>query len=196
VGVVGESDGAAAPAASAAAEESKVGGGDAPPAAAAPAVAAAPAPAPRPAKKAAEKKSNIFDRLTDTKLYTGAHKARFDADGRGRGKAGRDDIATTDQLSKLVRGGGGGGGTMGPSGPPVREVSPERKVAAAPAPAKKKKPAAEKKGSIFDRLTDTSLYTGAHKARFGADGKGRGLQGRDGGINQNPTASLANLTRR
>jgi hypothetical protein len=37
---------------------------------------------------------NIFDRLTDTSQYTGAHKHRFDADGRGRGLAGRDRIAT------------------------------------------------------------------------------------------------------
>eukprot|EP00947_MAST-08B_sp_MAST-8B-sp1_P001764 g1764.t1 len=34
-------------------------------------------------------------------------------------------------------------------------------------------------GGIFDRLTDSSLYTGAHKARFNADGTGRGLGGRD-----------------
>jgi hypothetical protein len=84
---------------------------------------------------------------------------------------------------------------MAPSGPvvPAREVSPERKTTIA---AKKPKAAASGGGSIFDRLTDTSKYTGAHKARFGADGRGRGLSGRDGGINQNPTASLANLTRR
>ena len=29
-----------------------------------------------------------------------------------------------------------------------------------------------------DRMTDTSKYTGAHKERFGADGKGKGLEGR------------------
>jgi len=34
------------------------------------------------------------------------------------------------------------------------------------------------KPSIFDKLTDTSKYTGAHKARFGADGKGKGISGR------------------
>lgn len=33
--------------------------------------------------------------------------------------------------------------------------------------------------SIFDRLTDTSGYTGAHKARFNRNGKGRGIEGRD-----------------
>eukprot|EP01006_Ploeotia_vitrea_P044425 TRINITY_DN66830_c13_g7_i1.p1 TRINITY_DN66830_c13_g7~~TRINITY_DN66830_c13_g7_i1.p1 ORF type:complete len:484 (-),score=251.26 TRINITY_DN66830_c13_g7_i1:82-1533(-) len=33
--------------------------------------------------------------------------------------------------------------------------------------------------SIFDRLTDTSGYTGTHKHRFDKKGKGRGLAGRD-----------------
>jgi len=32
---------------------------------------------------------------------------------------------------------------------------------------------------VLDRLTDTSLYTGSHRERFDADGKGRGLAGRD-----------------
>ena len=34
------------------------------------------------------------------------------------------------------------------------------------------------KSDATDRLTDTSKYTGAHKERFGADGKGKGLEGR------------------
>lgn len=32
----------------------------------------------------------IFDKLTDTSLYTGTHKLRFDENGQGRGKDGRD----------------------------------------------------------------------------------------------------------
>ncbi|KAJ6634951.1 Tubulin polymerization-promoting protein like [Pseudolycoriella hygida] len=32
---------------------------------------------------------------------------------------------------------------------------------------------------VTDRLTDTTKYTGAHKARFGEDGKGKGLEGRE-----------------
>lgn len=51
---------------------------------------------------------------------------------------------------------------------PVRSASPKR-AAAAGSPKK----------DIFSRLTDTSGYTGAHKARFNADGTGRGLAGRD-----------------
>ncbi|XP_063694519.1 tubulin polymerization-promoting protein family member 2-like [Bolinopsis microptera] len=34
------------------------------------------------------------------------------------------------------------------------------------------------KGGATGRLTDTSKYTGSHKERFGADGKGKGLEGR------------------
>jgi len=34
-------------------------------------------------------------------------------------------------------------------------------------------------GSIFDKLTDSSQYTGAHKQRFDETGRGRGLAGRD-----------------
>lgn len=32
----------------------------------------------------------IFDKLTDSSQYTGTHKHRFDSDGKGRGRAGRD----------------------------------------------------------------------------------------------------------
>lgn len=34
-------------------------------------------------------------------------------------------------------------------------------------------------GGIFSKLTDASLYTGAHKERFDGDGHGRGLAGRE-----------------
>ncbi|OQV22543.1 putative Tubulin polymerization-promoting protein-like protein [Hypsibius exemplaris] len=37
-------------------------------------------------------KTNVIDRLTDTSKYTGSHKERFDAEGKGRGKEGREDI--------------------------------------------------------------------------------------------------------
>ena len=38
---------------------------------------------------------------------------------------------------------------------------------------------AAESGGVLDKLTDTSQYTGAHKQRFDADGRGRGLAGRD-----------------
>lgn len=31
--------------------------------------------------------------MTDTKMYTGSHKSRFDEEGKGRGLEGRDSIA-------------------------------------------------------------------------------------------------------
>lgn len=41
-----------------------------------------------------QKSENIFDRLTNPKLYTGAHKHRFDAEtGKGKGLGGRDRAA-------------------------------------------------------------------------------------------------------
>jgi hypothetical protein len=54
-------------------------------------------------------------------------------------------------------GGGGGGGSARKTRPPA---------AAAGSP------------SIFDRLNDTSQYTGAHKERFDKSGKGKGKAGR------------------
>lgn len=33
------------------------------------------------------------DRLTDASQYTGSHKERFDASGKGKGIAGREDVA-------------------------------------------------------------------------------------------------------
>lgn len=33
-----------------------------------------------------------MDRLTNTNKYTGTHKERFDESGKGKGKAGREDI--------------------------------------------------------------------------------------------------------
>jgi len=43
---------------------------------------------------------SIFDKLTDTKLYTGCHKYRFDGKGRGRGICGRDSFATAAMIEE------------------------------------------------------------------------------------------------
>jgi len=37
---------------------------------------------------------SVYDRLTDTRGYTGLHRYRFDSDGRGTGMRGRDNAAT------------------------------------------------------------------------------------------------------
>lgn len=34
----------------------------------------------------------VYSRLTDHTKYTGAHKERFDAEGKGKGKSGRVDV--------------------------------------------------------------------------------------------------------
>lgn len=36
-----------------------------------------------------------MDRLTDSSKYTGSHKERFDESGKGKGKAGREEILDT-----------------------------------------------------------------------------------------------------
>ncbi|KAK6590397.1 hypothetical protein RS030_162438 [Cryptosporidium xiaoi] len=43
-----------------------------------------------------ESKKSVFDRLLDHRLYTGIHKYRFDKDGNGLGKAGREYIYNED----------------------------------------------------------------------------------------------------
>ena len=213
-------------------------------------------------------KDGILKRMTDSSQYTGAHKARFDASGKGRGKAGREDVgrdAKVDDLSQLVDrdngdvktrkvktssgkeaissleeafarfagfGGGGGAGsgakemdsskfaklckecrlldkkTLTPTDVDLiftrskpkgkRKISFEEfKVALGMIAAKKEVeeerlrelvlasggPASSgtraDKDGILKRMTDSSQYTGAHKARFDASGKGRGKAGRE-----------------
>jgi len=50
-------------------------------------------------------------------------------------------------------------------------------------------------GSVFDRLTNTNGYTGSHKARFNADGTGRGLAGRETAGKGAPVDGLAKILR-
>ncbi|KAK1788229.1 hypothetical protein P4O66_015973 [Electrophorus voltai] len=40
-------------------------------------------------------KASAVDRLTDSSKYTGSHKERFDESGRGRGRAGREEMPDT-----------------------------------------------------------------------------------------------------
>ncbi|KAK2952003.1 hypothetical protein BLNAU_13103 [Blattamonas nauphoetae] len=183
------------------------------------------------------KKQSIFDKLTDTSQYTGAHKQRFNEDGTGRGKAGRDPgvDSQTGDLSQMTRDNLNVGPTASTkpktktatkTTPKKAPVSPKKEEAPAPAdqpppaeheetgeageappaakPAEKpaeaapkpkaKTKAKAKKTSIFDKLTDSSQYTGAHKQRFNADGTGRGKAGRDAGIDSQ-TADLSQMTR-
>ena len=135
-------------------------------------------------KKSPTGAPSIFDKLTDTSLYTGTHSHRFAPDGRGLGLDGRDspskghgaappkraiDSAQVD-LSSILRPDVKYSPTSSDSA-----LRPQVGVAKSP-----KKVGGQGKGpSIFDKLTDSNLYTGAHKARFDAGGNGRGMAGRD-----------------
>lgn len=49
-------------------------------------------------------KLDVTDRLTDTSKYTGAHKARFDEEGKGRGIEGRTDVPDDNGYVKAYKG--------------------------------------------------------------------------------------------
>uniref|UniRef100_A0A3Q4GF05 Tubulin polymerization-promoting protein family member 2 n=1 Tax=Neolamprologus brichardi TaxID=32507 RepID=A0A3Q4GF05_NEOBR len=51
-------------------------------------------------------KAAAVDRLTDTSKYTGSHKERFDETGKGKGKAGREDIPDTSGYVAAYKGSG------------------------------------------------------------------------------------------
>lgn len=51
-------------------------------------------------------KAGAVDRLTDTSKYTGSHKERFDASGKGRGKAGREDAVEASGYVAAYKGSG------------------------------------------------------------------------------------------
>jgi len=78
-------------------------------------------------------KGTIYDKLTDSSQYTGAHKHRFDDDGRGRGKAGRDGISKGGtpggDLSSMTRTNlNTSGTTANPRGPRGATSSPTRSI--------------------------------------------------------------------
>ena len=121
-----------------------------------------------------EKKQNIFDKLTNPALYTGAHKERFDKDGKGKGLAGRVDEVGQKDLKTMVdsksKVTSNTNNKLVTSNKDIKEVTTKLdKVEIQDEP---------KKQNIFDKLTNPALYTGAHKERFDKDGKGKGISGR------------------
>jgi hypothetical protein len=146
---------------------------------------------------------SIFDKLTDASQYTGSHKERFDKEGKGKGLAGRDSVSkggvgasyhggAVHDISQIMRPNLHQSPAKG-SSPNAAKATESTKAA----PAKKKTGVKKKKDgpSIFDKLTDASLYTGAHKQRFDSSGKGRGLDGRDsGGVDRTKVSDLSQLT--
>ena len=75
--------------------------------------------------------------------------------------------------------------TKSPEKAKPADAVPKKKTASPTKPASstktetptKKVATTKKKSSIYDKLTDATQYTGAHKQRFDTDGKGRGLEG-------------------
>eukprot|EP01117_Protostelium_nocturnum_P018686 TRINITY_DN7865_c0_g1_i1.p1 TRINITY_DN7865_c0_g1~~TRINITY_DN7865_c0_g1_i1.p1 ORF type:complete len:235 (+),score=76.51 TRINITY_DN7865_c0_g1_i1:87-791(+) len=91
---------------------------------------------------------SIFDKLTDPSQYTGSHKNRFDASGKGKGIEGRADRPGTDGYVEGFK------------------RTPE------------KKNLSKKDSDVVSRLTNPKNFTGTHKERFDAEGKGKGIDGR------------------
>ena len=152
-------------------------------------------------KKSPTSSPSIFDKLTDTSLYTGTHQHRFTSDGQGRGLEGRDSPAKGHGLSPTKRTLTGAQVDLSSILRPDEKFSPltsDSKLRSSP-PKSPVKAGAGGKGSIFDKLTDPSLYTGAHRQRFDSGGNGRGMMGRDAasGIEYGggKVSSLSQITR-
>lgn len=96
---------------------------------------------------------NVYDRLCNPSLYPATHRNRFSA----QGKKTEDEKWGLDPQGPPV--GVAGGDDTGISRPKSRSPRPGSSL-------------------IFDKLTDTSLYTGTHKHRFDGDGFGMGVDGR------------------
>jgi len=75
---------------------------------------------------------------------------RFDETGKGKGKEGREEVV---KATGYVTG-----------FDPNKAKAPPKQASGT---------------SIFDKLTDTSQYTGSHKHRFDETGKGKGKEGRE-----------------
>ena len=132
-----------------------------------------------------ETEGTIFERLTDSRLYTGHHKHRFDPEtGEGKGLAGRESLSkglgTVSHVeirpddnrvlctSELFR----------PHFKPHGGSDSARGKRRAQSPGQVTVPEIEA-GSIFEKLTSPTSFTGAHKHRFDEEGRGLGLEGRD-----------------
>ncbi|KAJ3077393.1 hypothetical protein HDU98_000043 [Podochytrium sp. JEL0797] len=119
---------------------------------------------------------DLLDKLTDTSLYTGTHKNRFDpVTGHGLGLEGRETVNPTSNLSTIVSRhnsaktlGSRVTPTRGMSLPTPRSLSPVSSLGGgAGSP------------SVFERLNHVSSFTGTHRHRFNEDGTGRGKAGRE-----------------
>jgi hypothetical protein len=138
--------------------------------------------------------SGIYDKLTDSNQYTGAHKSRFNSDGTGKGLDGRDSIPKGTGTTKTA--------TTKTSSPATkRSTSPSKtSTATKKVDHSPKSTKTATSSGIFARLTDSKQYTGAHKHRFDEEGKGKGSAGRDvggngGGTHGGKAGDLSSMTR-
>lgn len=160
------------------------------------------------AKGTVPQTGGIFDKLLyDQSTFPATHKNRFNEDGTGRGKEGRIDQegnltadlnSVVNRSSNGVLGGsrhGSSNNLSGDSGAHAGARKLESNKSEDESSGKKNYTATKSSkgnlsssnknssprgsGTIFDRLTDSSQYTGTHKHRFNADGTGRGIAGRD-----------------
>ncbi|KAI8842263.1 p25-alpha-domain-containing protein [Chytriomyces cf. hyalinus JEL632] len=114
----------------------------------------------------------LIDKLTDTSLYTGMHRARFDpVTGQGRGLAGRETISPTADLSAIV--------SRHNSATTLGSKASAANRALSPPPHERTAASSSAGPSVFDRLNNVKSFTGTHKHRFNSDGTGRGKAGRD-----------------
>ncbi|KAI9342285.1 p25-alpha-domain-containing protein [Obelidium mucronatum] len=119
--------------------------------------------------------TELIEKLTDTSLYTGTHKARFDpVTGQGLGLDGREPVNPTANLSSIVSR-HNTARTLGSKALPTPHASHPS------SPTSPVRYSEDQGGreSVFDRLNNVSTFTGTHKHRFNEDGTGRGKAGRE-----------------
>jgi hypothetical protein len=130
--------------------------------------------------KNTDHKQSVFDRLSDTKSFTGVYAERFKSGGGINNGASENHVTDLSQItrpnlrreSSSMKTGKGWGDALStelsPSGK-SRELHgvKEEKTTPKKSPSNKKAPgAATGSPSIFDRLSDPKSFTGSHKKRF------------------------------
>lgn len=139
----------------------------------------------KPVAPSQVKGGSIYDRLNDPSTFHASHKERFDENGRGKDKAGRDCIEAK-ELSQMTKSEMRGTSVMvGTNSNRTEEarLKAEKTSTSVNKPSNQKPipPSQVKGGSIFDRLNDPSTFHASHRERFDANGRGKGLNGRETG---------------
>ena len=127
-----------------------------------------------PRQSRSPERPSIFEKLTDHTQFTGAHKQRFDRDGRGRGKVGRTEdheMWATEGMKVIVN----------RSRPRTAQDHPMYRggaIASPPRTISSSEDEQKRQDDLFAKLTDPKQFPGAHKHRFDETGAGRGKAGR------------------